>query len=429
MRKYFALFLCALFLLTPMTVRADWPVYEEDIRADTICVMEAETGVILFDREMDAPIYPASVTKILTTLVALENGNLEDQVTMSEEACVYVASDSSNLNCQVGEVFTLEQLLYGVMIKSANEMATQVAIHVGGSVDHFCEMMNTRAADLGCTGTHFVNANGMPDEAHVTTAHDMALVMREAIKNDEFVKIIGTHSYTIPGTAFSEPRSFSSHNSLLVAPDYALPGIIGGKTGFTNSALHTLVNAARRDDMTLIVATFRTADPARVVEDQIALFNFFFDNYEKVETKMSPYAQGNTKILLPKGANPDEVKEEMQAAADGAADDLIQFHYSYDGKAAGTLYVPASSYDEYLKEQEAKETAEAEQTTSETEETSPEEDAERLATRQSARDYAARQFYLLVGAVGFVCLMLLVTIITLLVKIVLAIRANKRRSA
>lgn len=276
-----------------------WPKGPE-IYSETGVLMEAETGTVLYDSGKDETRYPASITKVMTTLLALENSSLDEEVTFTQTGLERIY-EGTNINMQVGEVLTMEQCLYAVMIKSANEVAAQVAEHVGGTQEKFVEMMNERAQELGCTNTNFANPSGLPDENHWTTANDMALIFREALKNEEFVKIIGTLSYTIEPTNMNpEPRTLTSHHALLVpsAPEH-YDGCIGGKTGVTEAAKNTLVTAAKRDGMTLIAVVMR-ADPGQVCADTTALFDYGFSQFE-----MTPVEGGE--VPVPKGATEDEL--------------------------------------------------------------------------------------------------------------------------
>ena len=208
----------------PITTNAieGWP-QGPDTYSETAVLMDADTGTILYNKGMDEKRYPASITKIMTALLALENSNLDDQVTFTEECLADQTSDSGNIGMQVGEVLTMRQCLLALMIRSANDVATQIAVQIAGSVSAFADMMNQRAQELGCVNTHFVNASGMPDENHYTTAHDMALIFREAIKNQDFLDIIGTQSFTIDPTNMNpESRTYSTHHALVAqgAPEY-----------------------------------------------------------------------------------------------------------------------------------------------------------------------------------------------------------------
>lgn len=270
-----------------------WPQGAETY-CETAVLMEAETGVVLFDKGKDQIRYPASITKIMTTLLALEKCSLDEEVTFTETGLERIA-EGSNINMQVGEVLTMEQCLHAIMIRSANEVAAQVAEYIGGSQEGFAAMMNDRAQQLGCTNTHFNNPSGLPDENHWTTANDMALIFREALKNEDFVRIIGTLQYTIPPTNLNPlSRSFTSHHALLVpsAPEY-YEGCIGGKTGVTDLSLNTLVTGVERDGMTLIAVAMR-ADPGQVCADSTAMFDYGFSQFEKLEV------EGGT-LIVPKG--------------------------------------------------------------------------------------------------------------------------------
>ena len=180
-------------------------------------LMEESTGTILYEKNSDEAHYPASITKIMTTLLALENGNLSDMVTFSDDAINN--TEGSGIARDYGEQMTLEQCLYGVMLESANECAYAVAEHVGGTVENFVDMMNAKAKELGCTNTHFANPHGLQDENHYTTAHDMALIMREGLKNKKFRRIIGATDYTIkPTNMNSESRVLHTHHPMLPPP-------------------------------------------------------------------------------------------------------------------------------------------------------------------------------------------------------------------
>ena len=187
---------------------ASWPQAPE-IAEETGVLMEASTGQVLFDKGMDEIRYPASTTKIMTTLLILENiEDLSQTVTFTDVITPDLEPGNSTINAQVGEQLTVEQCLYAIMLASANEVCTQMAVYVAGSVENFVSMMNQRASQLGCQNTHFVNANGLPDPNHYTTAHDLALILAAAIQNEDFCRISGSATYTIPATNMtSSPRN------------------------------------------------------------------------------------------------------------------------------------------------------------------------------------------------------------------------------
>ncbi|HUM82681.1 MAG TPA: D-alanyl-D-alanine carboxypeptidase family protein [Lachnospiraceae bacterium] len=334
-----------------------WP-GAADIISTAGCLMDADTGTILYNKSMDAQMYPASVTKIMTCLLALEKGNLSDQVTMTSTGTAYVASGSSNLSTKVGEVFTLEQLLYGTMLKSANDMATQVGEYIGGgSLDNFIQMMNDRAASLGCTNTHFSNACGMPDNTHYTSAHDLALIAQAALKIDEFRTIVGTGQYTIPATNMSAARTITSHNPLLVSPDYIYPGIIGGKTGNTNAAESTLAEFAERNGMTLIAITLHAADGSYVAKDCTDLLNYGFNSFKDVTVGKADYTYSGGVVTIPASADISACTVSEQAAPDTDQGAMVNEVYTFGGQTVGNLLMTKANAEKYKKELEKEKTA------------------------------------------------------------------------
>lgn len=259
-----------------------WPDAPETLSPGVI-LMEESTGTILYEKNSDEAHYPASITKIMTTLLALENGNLSDMVTFSDDAINN--TEGSGIARDYGEQMTLEQCLYGVMLESANECAYAVAEHVGGTVENFVDMMNAKAKELGCTNTHFANPHGLQDENHYTTAHDMALIAQAAYQNETFRIIIGTKMYTIPPTnKHAEETVLRNHHDMLCTyhnanRKYLYPYCVGGKTGYTATANSTLVTYAEKDGMTLICVVMNTQSPNQFI-DTINLFDYAFDNFQ-----------------------------------------------------------------------------------------------------------------------------------------------------
>jgi len=231
---------------------------------------------------------------------------------MDETGIEFVASGSTNADTKTGEQFTVEQCLYIMLLKSANDIATQLGKHVGGSLPAFAEMMNSRAEEIGCTGSHFVNPSGMPDSDHYSTAADMALIMRECLKNDLFRKIIATRSYTVPPTNKTDAeRVYDNHCSLIQpASEYYYEYCIGGKTGFTQAAWRTLVTAAVRDGRTLICVTMRGPDRSDYI-DTADLFEYGFQNFENREI-------GGVKCTLPTGFDSSVLEKEEVSDSSGS---------------------------------------------------------------------------------------------------------------
>ncbi len=256
-----------------------WPTGPK-VYAKSAIVMDVNTGAVLYAKNIDEALYPASITKIMTTMLAIEHCSLDEQVTFSDNAVNSLPWNCSRIGARVGEVFTLEDCLYAMMLSSANEVCIAVAEHVAGSEAAFADMMNAKAAELGCTNTHFVNCNGMPNEEHKTSAHDMALIAAAAFKDLTFRKVTGSLKHTIGTTNMSgEPRYCTQHHKMLKESEsYYYPYAVGGKTGFTQAALNTLVTYATKDDRTLVCVSLRT-NGSQYYKDTATLLDYGFDNF------------------------------------------------------------------------------------------------------------------------------------------------------
>lgn len=273
------------FQINTETIQASeyWP-DQPAVESASAIVMELSTGTILYEKNITDKHYPASITKILTTLIALEHSDLNEVVTFSKEAIDNTRGGSS-IARDYGEQMTMEYCLYGVMLASANECAYAVAEHVGGSLEGFVEMMNAKAAELGCVNYHFNNPHGLPDENHYVCAYDMALISRAAYANESFRIITGTARYTIPPTnKHDEPTNLQNHNELLYPfkhTKYVYEYCTGGKTGWTSSANSTLVTFAEKDGMSLVCVVMDVEAPAHWIETRM-LFDYSFDNFQIV---------------------------------------------------------------------------------------------------------------------------------------------------
>lgn len=351
------------FTLTPQQVRADdyWP---DSVATDcaSAIVMEINTGTVLYEKKAHKKRYPASITKIMTALLTIENCALDETVTFSADAVYKNEGDTSNIARDLNEELTVEQCLYAVMLESANECAYALAEHVGaklgGDYQTFIDLMNTRAAELGCTDTHFNNCNGLPDEEHWVSAYDMALIAAEAYRNETFRSIAGTSSYTIPKTNKHDEEYPCHNHHKMIYPfrgdssqlyDYCT----GGKTGYTNAAGSTLVSYAEKDGITLVCVTLKGVSPAHYTDTR-KLFDYCFDNFQALnitenDTELAsasdrdfgllntnePYAKPDEAayIIMPKAASfSDAVCEKTDAADSGT---LARLTYTYAGREVG----------------------------------------------------------------------------------------------
>ena len=218
------------------------------ISAQYACVMNAQTGQVIFEKNAYEKHSMASTTKIMTALLALENAGKNELVTVSANAA---GTEGSSIYLKAGEIIPMDDLLYGLMLESGNDAAIAVAEHVGGSVDYFAKMMTARAMEIGAKNTQFKNPNGLDEEGHYTTAYDLALITRTALLNPRFAEIVSTKRKSIPATENGVARSFSNHNKLLSL----YTGCTGVKTGFTKKTGRCLVSAAEREHVSLICVT------------------------------------------------------------------------------------------------------------------------------------------------------------------------------
>ena len=233
-----------------------------DIHARCALLCDLESGQTYYARNADQKAYPASLTKVMTVLLALEaldrgEVQLTDEITAGADARQGLDEESSTAGIQPGEVLTLEQYLYCAMISSANEACNVIASYLAGSIDAFVQRMNDRAAELGCTGTHFMNPHGMPDENHYTTAADLRLITEEALKYPLFETLFNTLSYSIPATNMSDARVLQNTNGLInpnavMYPNYLYEPAAGIKTGHTNAAGYCLISTAEKNTVRLL---------------------------------------------------------------------------------------------------------------------------------------------------------------------------------
>lgn len=258
-----------------------------NLSADSAILMDVDSGAILYEKNMDKKQYPASITKILTTLVALENSTMSETVTYSSRA-LQLESGASNIEVKAGEKLSMKDSLYAIMLMSANECCNGVAEHIAGNIENYVAMMNEKAKELGCTGTHFANTNGLWMEDHYTTAHDMAIIARAAYKNPVFAEITGTKKYQIgPTNKAKNGHYLHNHHGMLLAnssfPQYEYKYCVGGKTGYTSKCRYTLVTFGKKDGMTLVSVVMRAENPwtePNEYTDSTKLLNYGFNNYK-----------------------------------------------------------------------------------------------------------------------------------------------------
>jgi len=271
------------------------------VNAEAAILMNAETGQILFEKNARSLQYPASITKIATALYALKmKGNqLDTKIVAEQESVASIAEEAkrraqytlpaywlvpggSHIGIKKGEVLTLNDLLHGMMVASGNDASNVIAQHIGGTIPEFMNQLNAYLKDIGCGQTTFYNPHGLHHPMHQTTAYDMALITREALKNATFRQIVSSVRYTRPKTNKQEPATLIQSNRLLRSGKYYYQKAIGVKTGYTSIALSTFVGAAKHNERTLICVLLKTKEREDMFKDCIKMFETAF-NQPKVQ--------------------------------------------------------------------------------------------------------------------------------------------------
>ncbi len=339
----------------------NWPAGPE-ISAQSAILMDVNTGVILYAKNIHEKAYPASTTKILTCLLAMEKGNLDDMVSFSKEAVFSVPRDGSNMGMDVGEEITLEQCLYGIMVGSANEVANAAAEHIGGTIENFVTMMNDYAVELGCEDSHFVNTNGLFDENHYTTAYDLALISARFFQNELLSKIANTARCHFEPTAKQPDDFYLNNKHQFINNELPYEGILGGKTGYTDEARQTLVTCAEQNGMKLVCIVFKEESPQQF-EDTAKLFDYGFQNFQilNISENEEKYNIDNTNffqsdndifgsskpilsidtdsyVIVPNMADFSGLDSTINYIASGE-NHVAQINYTYGGTYVGCAYV------------------------------------------------------------------------------------------
>lgn len=264
MKKIFVLILAFCAVMCSLI-----PAYALDVSARSAVLIDADSGSVLYQKDADVRLPMASTTKIMTALVALENADTDTVVTIPPEA---VGVEGSSVCLKAGESMTLGELLYAVLLESANDAAAAVAFAVGGSIEDFAVMMNEKATSMGLENTSFANPHGLDSENHYTSARELAIIAAEALENESFKEIVGTYRHKIPMSTGGY-RYLLNHNKMLKLYD----GAIGVKTGFTKKSGRCLVSAAERDGLRLVAVTLNAPDDWR---DHSAMLDYGFGSYE-----------------------------------------------------------------------------------------------------------------------------------------------------
>lgn len=327
---------------------AGWP-QGPSVYGDSAIVMDMDSGAIVYGKQIDKRHYPASITKILTMLVALENSQLTDEVLFSEDSVSFLEYGDAHIGMTPGEIISMEDAYYGMLLASANEVSYAVAENVGklmgGDYNTFIQEMNDRSAELGCTGSHWVNANGLHDENHYTTAHDMALITSAVYQYDEYRNVVQSRSHTIPPTNLvNESRTFQqNHKMIWPQNDNYYEYCTGGKTGYTDQARTTLVTTADNGDLRLAaVVLYDFGNDAYI--DTRAMFDYVYNNFSKVmladqETpeEIDSYSENDSYVLLPAGIEFSDLEKEIEITDEQSREGTVT--YTYQGQNVGSADV------------------------------------------------------------------------------------------
>lgn len=273
-----------------------------DLKAEAVVLMDAVSGAVLYQKNALKQLEPASITKIMTVYLAITKGDLNANVEVSAEAIDSIERDSSHIALDYNEVVKVEDMCYASLLASANDASNVLAEHVAGTQEAFVKLMNETAVSMGAQDTVFANAHGLPtndaNKPHLTTAYDMALMMKTMIKNETFLKISQTTSYTMaPTNKQKENRVFGNGNEMIKKSSYRYDGMIAGKTGWTTDAGYTYVAAAERDGMQLIVVILNDDSIADRYQDAKTLFDYGFENYKQVLVKASSLEPKEVQIM------------------------------------------------------------------------------------------------------------------------------------
>ncbi|OUQ49255.1 D-alanyl-D-alanine carboxypeptidase family protein [Lachnoclostridium sp. An118] len=323
----------------------EWP-QGPGIYGDAGIVMDAETGAVLYGKNIDQQEYPASITKLLTALLAFEYCDMTEDVVITAESLTCLGDGYASIGLKEGNVISMEQALYAMLLASSNEVAYAVGETVaktqGEDYQWFIDEMNRKVEELGGTNSHFVNTNGVHEEDHYTCARDMALIAKELFDYPEFFTICQTTSYTIPASATTEEHIFQQKHEMLV-PGYSdyYEYAVGGKTGYTTEANNTLVTMADNGEMKLVCVTLKVF-PGHVYSDTKALLDYGFSNFQHMAIDVDG-SQGIEKILdtasvtIPSGFELSSLKSDLEQVTGGNSTAILS--YTYEDNPVGRLQV------------------------------------------------------------------------------------------
>ena len=334
-----------------------WP-QGPHVYGNSAVVVDMDSGAVLYGKKADERHYPASITKLMTALVALENSEPDDEVLFSEDSVSFLEYGDASIGMTPGEILSMNDAMYGMLLASANEVSYAIAESVGklmgGDYNTFLQAMNDRAEELGCTDSHWMNANGLHNDQHYTTAHDMARIASAVYQFEGFRTVTQTLNYTIgPTNLVGESRTFQQNHKMLWPgnPNY-YEYCTGGKTGYTDQSRTTLVTMADNGNMRLVAVLLQ--DDGDVYADTRAMFDYVYSNFSKVQLKgqqkaegISSYEDDAAYVVLPAGIDFSSLDSEITITDKKEGTGKVT--YFYEGQDVGSADVVLTP--EYVKEQ------------------------------------------------------------------------------
>ena len=340
------------------------------LESESAIVTDAKSGAVLLAKNPDKKQFPASITKVMTALLVLEkiNDNCDDcTIVCSRNAVMSIERGSSHIGIVPDEELHIRDALNAMLLNSANEVSNALAEYVSGDLDDFAELMTERAKELGCKNTHFVNANGLHNDKHYTTAEDMSLILKEAMKHPLFREIVSTVRSYVPATNLTDEKRYLQNGNRMIrkGTPYYYEKCTGGKTGFTKKALHTLVNTANDGNLYLISAVLKSRGRPDKWEDTKKMFDFCFKNFRNENLKdddkendftklkalktgdksmvsedsVLSYVEEEPTVTLPNDADVDDLNLVAEVESDDKTGRLLKLTYTYNDCVAGECHV------------------------------------------------------------------------------------------
>ncbi len=327
------------------------------IYSESGIVMDIDSGAILYAKNIDDQHYPASITKLMTALVAFENYKLDETVKFTWDDIRFLEAGDAHISIKPDEELSMEDCLYGMLLASANEVSHGIGAHMEGGYEVFLQKMNEKAEELGCKNSHWTNTHGLHDEEHYTSARDMALISSALFQYEKFREITNTYQHIIPATNITAEQRYVHQNHKMIRnwDNRYYEYCVGGKTGYTDQALTTLVTFATKDDVNLVAVVLRTHGGGNnAYADTRSMLDYAFDNFTKVSVTREMIGNSNIAevakdayVVLPAGASVEHLKTSF-TAPDGENDKSGKVAFTYEGQDVGTVKVTIT--DDYYNE-------------------------------------------------------------------------------